>query len=143
MVRLAQSTDAKRLAEISAKNVEPSWNEDDFIGGIENPQAVIFLQEEEEIFGYAVCYFAADEGEIPSIAVDQSHRRCGIGKELFEALSAYITKRGIARLFLEVREKNAAAVAFYKNQGFQEVGRRKNFYSNPTEDALIMEKKFS
>ena len=143
MIRFAEERDAKRLAEISEANVEPSWKKEDFIGAIINPQAVVLLAEETDITGYAVCYFAADEGEIPSIAVEKSYRRNGIGRALFEALSSYIIKKDIARLFLEVREGNEAAVSFYYANGFTNVGRRKNFYRNPTEDALILEKQFS
>ena len=143
MIRFVEEKDVKRLAEISSNNVVPAWNEDDFLGAIVNPQAVVFLQEEDEINGYVVCYFAADEGEIPSIAVETPCRRSGIGSQLFDALSSYIKDKNVTRLFLEVREGNSAAVSFYGAKGFCDVGRRKNFYSNPEEDALIMEKKFS
>ena len=142
MIRLAEEKDAKRLAEISLANVVPAWREDDFLGAVNNSQAVVFVKEEETILGYAVCYFAADEGEIPSIAVDCAYRRRGIGRELFEALSSYIKEKNVTRLFLEVREGNLPAVYFYKFNGFSEVGRRKNFYHDPTEDALVMEKQF-
>ena len=143
MVRLANENDAKRLAEISFSNVSPAWNETDFLGAIQNAQAIVLVKEDAMLLGYAVCYFAADEGEIPSIAVDASYRRKGIGNELFEALSSYIKEMNITRLFLEVREGNTPAVCFYKSNGFLEVGRRKNFYHNPTEDALVMEKQFT
>ncbi len=142
MIRFAEERDANRLAEISKANVEPSWSKEDFMGAILNPQAAVFLAEEADVVGYAVCYFAADEGEIPSIAVEKSHRRSGIGRALFEALSSYIIEKEVTRLFLEVREGNEAAVSFYYANGFTDVGRRKNFYKNPTEDALILEKQF-
>ncbi len=142
MIRLAELKDAKRLAEISVNNVTPAWSEMDFATAIENPQAVVFLAQEEDVIGYGVCYYAADEGEIPSIAVEQSCRRKGIGNQLFETLSSYVTEKNITRLFLEVREGNGAAISFYHSNGFYVVGRRKRFYRDPVEDALVLEKKF-
>ena len=141
MIRIADEKDVNGLAKISKENVDPAWGENDFATALKNPQAVVFVSEADDINGYAVCYIAADEGVIPSIAVDKAYRRCGIGDELFYALSSYIIEKGVMRLFLEVREGNEAAVSFYEHNGFLQVGRRKNFYERPKEDALVLEKK--
>ena len=143
MIRFAKKEDAACLAMLSEKNVEPSWRENDFLEAMNNPQALVFLYEEKAVLGYIVCYFAADEAEISSIAVDRDFRRRGIGDCLLSDASDYLQEKKVTRMFLEVREHNDGAISFYRKNGFSDVGRRRNFYKNPTEDALIMERIYS
>ncbi len=90
--------------------------------------------------GYAVFYSAADEGELNSIAVAPSFRRSGAATALLTAALSDLRETGVAKLFLEVREHNAGAIAFYEKQGFLAAGVRKRFYDAPEEDAIVMVK---
>lgn len=93
--------------------------------------------------GRAVAYggmtFVLDEGSITNIATHPDYRGRGLGHAVVGALLAEARKRGLTAVFLEVRPTNAPALALYRGEGFEEVGRRKSFYRHPTEDAILME----
>ncbi len=88
--------------------------------------------------GYANLRILAGEGEIERIAVDPAMRRRGIGRKLMEAMAEFAGKEGVGDITLEVRAGNLAARKLYESFGFAEEGRRRDYYRNPTEDALIM-----
>ena len=87
-------------------------------------------------YGGMIC--AVDEGQITNIAVLPDYRRRGMGDALVRALLRYAKDEKLATVTLEVRASNVAAISLYRRHGFSEVGRRKAFYSKPTEDALIL-----
>jgi ribosomal-protein-alanine N-acetyltransferase len=80
-----------------------------------------------------------EEGEILNLAVTRRNRRCGEGTALVKKMLNKFEKRGVLRVFLEVRESNLGAIAFYKRLGFQQVGRRESYYRGPAEAALVLE----
>ena len=80
-----------------------------------------------------------DEGEILNLAVVRATRRHGEGTALVRTMMNSFAARGVWRVFLEVRESNLAAVAFYQSRGFRQVGRREDYYRSPVEAALILE----
>lgn len=80
-----------------------------------------------------------DEGQIISVATDRACRRQGIAKKLFNEVISLAKKDGVELFTLEVRSDNHSAIALYKGLGFEEVGRRKNYYQNPTSDAILMD----
>lgn len=143
MIRFANETDAEELARISAKSLHPAWSKEDFLSAFENKQSKVFVSTERNITGYGVFYYASDEGEIPSIAVEENYRRKGYGEDILEGMISFAIVEGVTRIFLEVRESNFAAISFYKKNGFVEVGRRPKFYDHPTEDGLILEMNLS
>lgn len=96
----------------------------------------------QTLLGYAGAQIVFDEMNITNVAVAKSARRQGVGVRLLEALETYARQNGISGVTLEVRVGNAAAVALYEKAGFACEGRRKNFYSNPTEDCYIMWKHY-
>ena len=79
-----------------------------------------------------------DEGYITNVAVSPDFRRQGIARALIAELTAKAGENKLAFVTLEVRESNAPAIALYTGAGFAPVGKRKNFYSNPTENAVLM-----
>lgn len=81
---------------------------------------------------------AADEGEILNLAVSPAGRRHGLGRALVEQAVATLRERGVGQIYLEVRESNAPARALYAARGFKEVGRRKQYYRRPVEDAIVL-----
>ena len=90
------------------------------------------------MFGYCVLRILADEGEIQRIAVDPAFRRRGAGRKLMEAMAALGRMKGVREVALEVRESNEGARKLYESYGFKQEAVRKEYYHNPTEDAIIM-----
>ena len=90
------------------------------------------------VFGYVGLRYVLDEGYISNVAVHPDARRQGIGDTLIDALAAKAAELELAFLTLEVRESNAPAIALYAKHGFHPVGKRKNYYDAPKEDAVLM-----
>ena len=80
-----------------------------------------------------------DEGEILNLAVIMRNRGQGEGTALVKSMLNSLAARGVRRIFLEVRESNQGAIAFYKKLGFEQVGRREGYYREPVEAALVLE----
>jgi ribosomal-protein-alanine N-acetyltransferase len=96
------------------------------------------VEQSGSVVGFIVGRQVADEWEIENIAVTGSARRCGLGSRLVgEFLDLVRGRRGKA-VFLEVRESNRAARSLYEKWAFLEVGRRKMYYQDPAEDALLL-----
>ena len=115
------------------------WSEESLQGELWNDSAVIIVAEGEDgsVLGYAGLQTVLDEGYINNVAVDEKYRRQGIADELIAAFVRFGHAK-LAFLTLEVRASNAPAIALYAKHGFAEVGRRKNYYDDPKEDALLM-----
>src|SRR5882762_9529296 len=94
--------------------------------------------EVESLAGYVVARLAAGELHINNLAVRQNYRKLGIGMALLLRILEEATGAEASVAFLEVRAGNKAALTFYERCGFQIVGRRRNYYPEPREDALIM-----
>ena len=109
-------------------------------------QCAAFLVAEDSVsgrvLGYAGLMVVADEGYITNVAVFPEYRRQGIAAQILQVFLQFAAANHLAFLTLEVRPSNAAAIALYQGFGFEEVGRRKNYYDLPKEDALILTKYF-
>jgi ribosomal-protein-alanine acetyltransferase len=117
------------------------WSEEAVRNSLGNAHAVALVSERrKEISGCIFGLKVADEAEILNLVVTPPNQRQGEASELVRRLLAEWEPSGRKRIFLEVRESNAAAVAFYKRLGFQQVRKRKKYYSNPEEDALVLER---
>ena len=93
-----------------------------------------------EVLGYVNMLYVLDEGYIGNVAVAPDSRRMGVGRALIAALLERAAQLELAFVTLEVRPSNAPAVELYRGFGFEEAGRRKNYYEKPSEDALLMTK---
>ena len=92
----------------------------------------------EGVIGYLIAWFVLDEGEIANLAVAPTARRRGVARALLEEIIGEARASGLVRLFLEVRESNAAARALYSSRGFEPVARRARYYRKPVEDAIVL-----
>jgi ribosomal-protein-alanine N-acetyltransferase len=102
------------------------------------PRGREYRSRETEICGYIGAYGIPDEGDITNVSVQKEYRRAGIGRLLVDELIRRTLAAGITRIFLEVRESNAPAIHLYENAGFVRTGLRKNYYTSPVENAIIM-----
>ena len=121
------------------------WSRKMLAEELENQCAAFLVAEDSvsgRVLGYAGLMVVADEGYITNVAVFPGYRRQGIAAQILQVFLQFAAANHLAFLTLEVRPSNAAAIALYQGFGFEEVGRRKNYYDLPKEDALILTKYF-
>jgi ribosomal-protein-alanine N-acetyltransferase len=137
------------LAEIHEAGFPHAWDADAIGGLADAPGARCLVAREEgrpgSVTGFVLLRMAADEAEIITIAVAPRHRGGGIGRALMAQAIRELQAERIARLFLEVAEGNAPALALYRSLGFRQVGVRKAYYTSgrpgaAPASALVMER---
>ena len=127
------------LARLEQACFSSPWSFDALAGELSDPLAVFRVATVNgQVAGYVGMQHILDEGYVCNIAVFPEYRRRGVATALLHALDAYAKENGMASISLEVRQSNEAAQRLYSRFDFETVGRRKHFYQNPTEDALIM-----
>ena len=143
-VRPFRSTDAKALAKILQNATEAAqWPLESYERMTQLPGAVALVCETNAgVTAFLIARQVADEAEVLNLAVLTEARRQGLASALLAATMNQFRNSGVLRIFLEVRESNQPAIAFYAKHGFTSTGRRKAYYRNPVEDALCMELKF-
>lgn len=131
------------IADIEKECFSTPWTVPMLEEELDNLCACFIVAEGEDgsVLGYAGLHVAADEGYIDNIAVQEAYRHQGVGEALLGAFIRF-GKEKLAFLTLEVRPSNGPAIQFYMKHGFVQVGRRKNFYSAPREDAILMTLEF-
>ena len=104
---------------------------------------LVALDDSDRVVGYAGVQVVLDEGYITNIAVRPECRRQGVAAKLLQVFLDFAKANKLSFLTLEVRASNYDAIALYGSRGFRSVGRRKNYYEHPREDALIMTREFT
>ena len=132
-----------QIAALERACFSAPWTEAMLEEELFNPQASFIVAEDGEgsILGYAGLHAVLDEGYIDNIAVEPDARRHGVASALLDVFCRF-GAANLAFLTLEVRASNAPAIALYEKHGFQEVGRRKDYYDDPKEDAILMTLEF-
>jgi len=132
--------DLETVCEIERQCFSVPWSKESFVSVLASPDSDLLLltSAQDSIYGFGCVISVAGEAEILNIAVSPAHRRNGYGAVLLEALLKKAGERGAQQIFLEVRESNTAARQLYEKYGFQPIGKRKRYYTNPTEDAVCM-----
>lgn len=120
------------------------WSETLFRDILWNDAAVMVVAEGADgtVMGYAELSVVLDEGTIDNVAVAPEYRRQGVADALLSAFVRFGRSK-LAFLTLEVRESNVPAITLYRKHGFRAVGRRKNYYDDPKEDAILMTLEFN
>ncbi len=138
-IRPAGLADAERLVPLERRCFTDPWSALGFGELLAGPFGFgLVAEQERSITGYLVGRAIAGEGEILNLAVAPESRRLGVGSRLLEAALELLIGRGAREVFLEVRETNAAARAMYLRRGFLELGRRRAYYRQPVEDAIVL-----
>ena len=127
------------VAALERQCFSEPWSERTLAQELENPRAAFWAASEGgRLAGYAGMHRVLDDGYIATVAVDAAFRRQGVATALLRTLLEDAQIHRLSFVTLEVREGNLAAISFYRKLVFQEVGRRKGFYTAPQEDAVMM-----
>lgn len=139
-VRPATVSDLVEVSSLEQRCYSDPWPGTAFAALPDNPNVFFSVARGVDgvLAGYVVGWHVMNEGELANLAVEPLARRHGVGRILLDAMLADATRRNVDRVFLEVRESNAAARRLYAARGFEQVGRRRNYYRSPQEDALIL-----
>jgi [ribosomal protein S18]-alanine N-acetyltransferase len=138
-LRDMQPTDVPSVVRIENESYSVPWSDSTFRGLLRRRDAeLVVATVNEKVIGYAVFWCVLDQGELGNVAVTGSHRGAGVGDRLVAEVIRRAAHRGIREIFLEVRPSNAVARRLYERFGFTHVGRRRNYYQEPVEDALVL-----
>lgn len=146
VARKFRGEDAESVMAIAAESPEASnWSRDSYIkfADEENTLSLVIETEGGEVSGFLVGRGIADQAEVLNLAVGKRHRRCGEGAVLLETFLKECERHCAKNVYLEVRESNTDAIAFYEKHGFSRTGKRKGYYRYPDEAAVSMEKKLT
>lgn len=133
------------IFEIESESFSCPWSKQSFIDAFSNQsmKIIVALDEKNNVCAFSVVLMLGYEGEVLDIAVSPRYRKLGIGNALLNHSIDIFKGYGVSSVFLEVRESNLAARNLYLNNGFSQIGIRKNYYTNPTENAIIMLKEIN
>ena len=143
---ILETMNAAHVAQIAALEkicFSDPWSERSIASELDNKLAFwLVATEGETVAGYIGSQTVMEETDMMNVAVHPDFRRQGIAEALVSGLVEHLKAMGSHCLTLEVRASNAPAIALYEKLGFAEIGRRKNYYRNPREDALILRKEW-
>lgn len=132
-----------QIAQLEKTCFSDPWSEKSVASELNNPLALwLTAVEGERVTGYIGSQTVMDETDMMNVAVHPDFRRRGIAEALVNELVARLKSRESRSLTLEVRASNSSAITLYEKLGFSQIGRRKNYYRNPREDALILRKEW-
>ena len=139
MIRPMTAADVPSVAALEKLCFSDPWSVSSIASELDNPLSLWLVWEED---GAAAAYLGVQrvppQADVMNVAVSPALRRRGIVRALFAELERRLPE--IDELFLEVRASNSGAIALYRTLGFEQVGRRPNYYLDPREDALILRK---
>ena len=140
MIKPMEERHIPAIARLEQACFAHPWSEQALRDELENEKAVFFVAEDEtgRLMGYTGMHVVLGECYMDNLAVDPSFRHKGVGRALLQALIDWARKHEGVFLTLEVRPSNEIARHLYTAMGLREVGRRPRYYTDPTEDALLM-----
>lgn len=139
-IRRMTLTDVDAVAAIERATFPTPWSRDAFVQEMTANAVARYLVAEAggEVIGYAGAWLILDESHITNVAIREDMRGLGLGRKLMQELLQYLSNLGAAYATLEVRVSNERAQRLYQSLGFIPVGRRKQYYEDNREDALLM-----
>lgn len=135
-----QLEDIRQIGLMDRRNYEYAWTDGIFRDCLKAGYLCPMMMLADNIIGYGVLQFGADEAHVLNLCIDEPWQRKGFALELLEHLVNEAVRRRAHVMFLEVRPSNKRAVELYERSGFNEIGLRKNYYNtrDGREDALVM-----
>jgi ribosomal-protein-alanine acetyltransferase len=139
-VRVMEQSDLPAIAALEAQVMPTPWSLQAFRESLQQDwiRAWVLTTPAGQLVGYLILSWTDIDAEILTFAVHPDRRRQGVGQRLLATALDWARDQDIATIRLEVRMSNLTAQHFYSDQGFTHIGRRRNYYQKPTEDALIM-----
>lgn len=129
------------IAELERECFSSPWTEKGLSDELSNEGAIFFTAKKDgNVIGYMGMHTVLDECYVANVAVSARERRQGVGRLLLRYAEKKAREQGCSFISLEVRVSNESAIGLYLSEGYEKIGERKNFYSAPTENALIMTK---
>ena len=141
MISIREMTleDIEQVYHIEESIFSIPWSKTSFENSIKSKDTMFIVAEKErEIVGYLGLYLFSEEADISNVAVKEEYRQQHVGRSLLQYILSTAKERGVKNVTLEVRETKVPAIKLYQSMGFVEAGIRKNYYKEPTENALIM-----
>ncbi len=115
-----------------------AWTEDMYVMEINQHEAYVLTDPEDQIIGYLCAWIVLDECMITNIGIRKEYQGKGLGKYLLSSIMTEKIQTGARNFFLEVRMSNVSAIKLYESMGYKYLSVRKNYYDNPVEDAYLM-----
>jgi ribosomal-protein-alanine N-acetyltransferase len=141
-VRRMKEEDLASVRAIEALSFSSPWSDNTFRGEIQNTSVsfplVVVRRPDDEVVAYIIFWQIREDVQVNNIAVRPDCRGQGIAEALMRYVIDKVRKAGATFMTLEVRPSNTAATNIYKKLGFEVLGTRKNYYTKPDEDALIL-----
>ncbi len=138
-IRKANEKDIPAIARLEEVCFSAPWSEKAILETMQREESIFLVATKDgAVAGYIGSYFCHPEGYITNVAVSPLFRRQSIGRKLIEELIKRGEEKKLSFWTLEVRESNVPAISLYDSLGFEKVGRRPRFYSNPEEAAQLM-----
>lgn len=142
--RRSRPEDARGIEMLEEEIFPDPWSYRDVVDLISTEGAMCFSAVDEgRVVAYVIGRIIPPEGEIYRVAVSPEYRRRGIAYRLLDYAMKTSRGAGLECAFLEVRSQNTAAISLYTAYGFSEVGRRRDYYRDPKDDAIVMLRGFS
>jgi ribosomal-protein-alanine N-acetyltransferase len=141
-IRAAALTDVEALLSLASESQTAAhWTREQYEDLLDPYQArghfALLAENNSRVLGFVVVGTLNEQWEIENIVVDAARLQKGLGTDLVRAVVMRARELGVVEIDLEVRESNHAALGLYQKAGFRECGRRKGYYQNPVEDAVL------
>ena len=146
-IRRAVRGDLAAMLRIERASFSDPWSEETLATALSLERMLVLVADERGdapgdgapgLVGYVVALVVTPDAEIADLAVAPDGRRRGVGRALLARVIDEMTEVGVRTVHLEVRESNLAALTLYESSGFRAVGRRRGYYREPVEDALLL-----
>ena len=139
-VQLLDKSHIDKITALYKKDFSDGWTEKMLLDAFDGGRFVCAgAFEDDKLIGVITCSKTVDDADIEGIVTDSDYRRKKVATNLLDFVTDLFKQQGLEKLFLEVREFNNSAIAFYQSQGFEKISVRKKYYSNG-ENALIFVK---
>ena len=140
---LMKESHVSAIVELEKLCFSDPWNEEAVGSELNNPLSCwVVAMDGDRLAGYVGSQSVLGWADMMNLAVHPDYRRMGVGEQLVEELTRRLREQKVTCLTLEVRASNAPAISLYEKLGFNQVGRRPNYYFHPKEDALILRKEW-
>lgn len=141
-IKPMSNADISQIVALEQLCFSDPWSSMAFHSELHNPLSLwlVALDDDQCLMGYIGSQTVLDESDIMNVAVSPQYRKQGVATALIDSLCNALKDKSVKKLSLEVRKSNVSAISLYQKLGFIQVGLRKNYYRNPKEDALILQK---